>query len=110
MSKAFADDYEDGLSSLMKNDLPAAFVKFQKAAKNGDQKSQFMVSVLYDTGKGTTQNLMSAYIWASIAAVNGDKVSIKNRDQISNKMTPQQVEQAQRLARECVASNFKKCD
>jgi hypothetical protein len=49
-------------------------------------------------------------MWFNIAAVGGDKDSVKNRDIVASKMTPQQIEQAQRMARECMNSNFKKCD
>jgi hypothetical protein len=49
-------------------------------------------------------------MWFNIAAVNGDKDSVKNRDIAASKMSLQKVEQAQRMARECMNSNFKKCD
>jgi hypothetical protein len=49
-------------------------------------------------------------MWSNIAAVSGDKDRVTNRDLAASKMTAQQIEQAQRMARECMASNFTKCD
>jgi len=49
-------------------------------------------------------------MWFNIAAVGGNKDSVKNRDITASKMTAQQIEQAQRMARECMSSNFTKCD
>jgi hypothetical protein len=49
-------------------------------------------------------------MWFNIAAINGDKDSIAQRDLVASKMTPQQVGQAQRMARECMNSIFKKSD
>jgi hypothetical protein len=49
-------------------------------------------------------------MWLNIAAVGGDKNSVKVRDLVAKQITPQQIEQAQRMARECMNSNFKKCD
>jgi len=49
-------------------------------------------------------------MWFNIAAIAGDKDSVKNRDFAARKMSPQQIKQAQRMSRECMASNFTKCD
>jgi hypothetical protein len=46
----------------------------------------------------------------NLAAVVGDASAVKNRDITARKMTPQQIAEAQKLARECQARNFTKCD
>ena len=46
-------------------------------------------------------------MWWNLAAVTGDDDSVKNRDIVANKMTSQQIAEAQKLARECQARNFK---
>jgi len=35
---------------------------------------------------------------------------MKNREIVAKLMSPQQIEQAQKMARECLARNYKKCD
>jgi len=49
-------------------------------------------------------------MWFNIAAITGDEDSVKARQIAASKMTAQQIEQAQRMALECVASNYTKCD
>jgi hypothetical protein len=49
-------------------------------------------------------------MWYNLAAVSGDSDAVKNRDIVAAKMTPQQVAEAQKLARECQARKFTKCD
>ena len=53
---------------------------------------------------------MFAHMWVNLAAVKGDSDAVKNRDIAATKMTQQQVVEAQKLARECQARNFKNCD
>jgi TPR repeat protein len=80
------------------------------AAQQGDADAQTNLGVMYGLGKGVLQDNIRAHMWLNIAAVGGDKNSLNNREILARKMTAQQIEQAQRMARECMNSNFKKCD
>ena len=51
-----------------------------------------------------------AHMWFNLAAAKGDADAVKNRDQATKMMTPLQIAEAQKLARECQARNFKGCD
>ena len=44
-----------------------------------------------------------------MTAVIGDADSVKNRDIIAKRLTPQQMAEAQKLARECEARGYKGC-
>jgi len=83
---------------------------FRLAAQQGDRDAQYNLGRMYGLGQGVLLDYKSAHVWFNIAAVSGDKNSVKGRDIAASKLTPQQVEQAQRMARECMASNFKKCE
>jgi TPR repeat protein len=83
---------------------------YRLAAQQGDANAQYNLGRMYWNGQGIAQDYVRAHMWFNIAAINGDKDSVKNRDIAASKMTPQQIEQSQRMARECMASNFKKCD
>ena len=52
------------------------------------------------TGLGVPQDNVQAYAWLSVAAAGGDKDAIGNRNRIAPKMTPAQIAEAQKLARE----------
>ncbi len=81
------------------------------AAKKGEDRAQNNLGNMYRNGQGLAKDFVRAHMWYNIAsAVGGDKKIAENRDSMASQMTPQQIEQAQRMARECMASNFKKCD
>jgi hypothetical protein len=48
-------------------------------------------------------------MWLDLAAAQSDKVAEKYRDLIELKMTQQQKVEAQKLARECLARQYKGC-
>ena len=56
-------------------------------------------------GRGVTQDYVLAHMWYNLAAArlppgeDGD-MAVRNRDLIAKRMTPEQIAEAQRLARE----------
>ena len=46
------------------------------------------------------QNYVSAYMWFNLAAAHGDEEAAKRRDKLAEGMTPAQIAEAQKLARE----------
>ena len=65
---------------------------------------------MYGKGQGVPMNDVRAHMWFNLAAVKGDADAVKNRDIAAKRLTPQQMAEAQKLARECQAQNFKGCD
>jgi len=51
------------------------------------------------------QDYVLAHKWANLAAARGSRKAAKSRKLFSKLMTPEQIAQAQRLAREYVAKN-----
>jgi TPR repeat protein len=80
------------------------------AAAQGAADAQHNLGFLYGRGQGVAQDYIRAHMWYNLAAVKGDADSVKNRDIIAAKMTSQQIAEAQKMARECQARNFKNCD
>jgi hypothetical protein len=64
---------------------------------------------MYANGQGVPQGNVYAHMWLNIAAASGDKDAVKNRYIVAGKMTPADISKAQKLARECVAKNYKGC-
>ena len=48
-------------------------------------------------------------MWWNIAASQGDDDAAEYRDKVAKLMTPSQIAEAQKLARECVRKNYKDC-
>jgi uncharacterized protein len=57
---------------------------------------------MYAKGQGIPQNYEQAYIWFDLAASHEGEATnpAKNRDDVAAKMTPDQLAEAQRIARE----------
>ena len=86
-------------------DYAEAVKWFRKAAEQGDADGQYMLGVMYDYGQGVPQNYVRAHMWFNVAALRYAPGSdrdraVKNRDNVAAKMTPAQIAEAQRLARE----------
>ena len=62
---------------------PSAYLK---AAEQGHGDAQSSLGYLYATGNGVAQNHTMAYVWYSIAAVEGHANAKKNRDAIAAKL------------------------
>jgi TPR repeat protein len=83
--------------------VPLDFVQarqwWEQAAAQGDPEAQNKLGVLYDSGHGVPQDDVRAYMWYSLA-VGHAKYAEGNRDSIARRMTPAEIAEAQRLARE----------
>jgi uncharacterized protein len=55
---------------------------------------------MYIAGHGVPQDYVRAYMWLNLAAVRGDAKIAKLRDLTRALMTPAQIAEAQKLARE----------
>jgi hypothetical protein len=71
---------------------------YRKAADQGVAQAQTNLGLMYAQGEGVTQDYVQAHMWFNIASANGDADARKNRDIVANKMSPKQLEQAQKLA------------
>ena len=86
---------------------------YEQAAARGYAMAQTNLGVLYRSGHGVPQNDMRAYMWFSLAAArstgNLQKPAADSRDNISHRMPPAQLVEAQWLANRCEARQFKGC-
>ena len=81
-------------------DYPQALRWFRLAADQGEAVAQTKIAIMYDEGQGVSQDIVQAYKWYSLAATNGDKPAAELRDALAKQMTPAQIAEAQKLARE----------
>ncbi len=73
---------------------------YQLAADQGDALAQFNLGVMYGQGEGVPKDYVLAHMWLNLAAAKGLKEAVKGRDFLRKRMTPAQLAEAQRLARE----------
>ena len=89
--------YEDGLG--VPQDDQEAVRWFRLSAEQGNASAQNMLGLMYSKGQGVLQDYSLAHMWWNICFASGIKVCVKNRNIMEEKMSKQQIEEAQRLAR-----------
>jgi TPR repeat protein len=78
----------------------------RRAAEQGDFQAQSSLAIMYDKGQGVPQDYVQAYKWINLAAARWSawdgrrKAIVEIRAQLAAKLTPVQLAEAQRLARE----------
>ena len=90
-------------------DSKTAVQWYRLAAEQGRAEAQGNLGVLYALGRGVLKDYVYAHMWGNIAASNGNEGGSKLRDVVAERMTPADISNAQRLARECVQKNYKDC-
>jgi TPR repeat protein len=99
--------YRDGKGVLQ--DYREALKWFRMAAAQGDAIAQASLGAMYGNGRGVIQDDVYAHMWSNMGAASGNEIAAQNRDLVAKKMTNAQIAQAQELARQCVAKNYKGC-
>jgi TPR repeat protein len=90
--------YEKGQG--VPQDYAAAMSWYRRPAEQGDALAQHNLGLMYANGRGVPQDYIIGHMWLNLAAASGDKNAVTNRDRVAALMTPTQVAEAQKLARE----------
>ena len=69
-------------------------------AEQGDARTQYNLGMLYGNGEGVPQGYVMANMYSNIDSVNGDKDSVRNRDEGAKKTTSSQIERVENLVME----------
>jgi uncharacterized protein len=88
------------LSHGVPQDNGAAVSWYRKAAEQGLAEAQYNLGVMYANGEGVPQDYAAAHMWFNLAAASGNKNAVKARNIVAAELTPAQVAEAQKLARE----------
>ena len=91
-------------------DFVQALNWYRLSAQQGNAYAQLNLGYLYSKGQGVVQDYVKAHSWYHLSVANGIAGAVKNRDIVAKKMTPQQIADAQKLARDCQARQLKGCD
>ncbi len=97
---AVAGPFEDAVSAHDRGDYTTALREFRVLAEQGNPVAQFDLGIMYEIGQGVPTDLVQAYMWFSLAAAQGHVVVGVIRDEVAERMTPAQIAEAQKLARE----------
>ena len=90
-------------------DYETALKWYILSAEQGNTFAQYNIGRLYYLGHGVKEDMIYAHMWTNLASLNGLEMSTNLRGLITEQMTQFQIEEAERLAVECVAKNYKGC-
>jgi uncharacterized protein len=96
--------YRDGKG--VPQDFSEAVGWFRKAAEKGDADAQFHLGECYRDGEGVEHDLIEAHRWMNVAAArtrddpSSAMLFARARDELTKRMTVEQVSEAQKRARE----------
>lgn len=79
---------------------PEAIRWYRLAAEHGHTLAQNNLGVMYANGLGVPQDLVTAHMWVSLAAAQGNQAAAQAKARIQRGLTPDQIAEAEKLARE----------
>ena len=89
--------YEDGRG--VPQSYKEAVRLYRLSAEKGYASAQNFMSRMYFLGQGVPQDYVLAHMWANLAASNGSKDAVVGKNFLEKQMSPSQIEEAQRMAR-----------
>jgi hypothetical protein len=100
IAPAAAGPLDDADAAIKRRDYATAARLIRPLAEQGDASAQYNLGVFYDNGLGVPQDKVRAYMWLNLSAAQGREGAAAFRDLIARRMTPAQIEEAQKLTRE----------
>ena len=81
-------------------DYQEAVKWYRLSAEQGSAQSQYNLGLMYDFGQGVPQDYVSAHMWFNLCgSSSGNKICMDRRNIVEKKMSKQQIEKAQEMAR-----------
>ncbi len=98
-------DFPDGVAAYFRGDYVTALQELEPLAEQGHALAQTILGHMYVHGLGVPQDYVQAHMWLNLAASRFPQgtdrdMAVKDRDIVAAKMTPAQIAEAQKLARE----------
>jgi uncharacterized protein len=69
-------------------------------SSQGLAEAQYILGVMYANGEGVPQDDVTAHMWLNLSVAKGNLTALEARDRVAKRMTPAQIAEAQKLARE----------
>ena len=73
---------------------------YRKAADQGNALARIALGFNYFVGLGVEKDYIQAYVWGDLAVAQGSEEAIILRKLVARKMTPEEIAEARKLARE----------
>ncbi len=96
---------DEGRAAFQRGDYATALREWRPLAEQGVAEAQYNLGVMYGNGEGVPQDEAQAYMWFKLASSTfppgeNRNIAVKSHDTVAKRMTPAQISEAQKLARE----------
>ncbi|MBL8258620.1 MAG: sel1 repeat family protein [Candidatus Competibacteraceae bacterium] len=95
--------YDEGKG--MPEDNAKAMEWYRKAADQGFSQAQVNLGIMHQHGEGTPASPVAAYFWFALAEKQGDGQAGQAKQDIAKKMTPAQIQDAERQVQSYLATH-----
>ncbi|MBT8435260.1 MAG: hypothetical protein KJN95_11375 [Gammaproteobacteria bacterium] len=99
--------FNTAVESFAGGSYESAFKRFSRLSAKGSAISQYHLGLMYLKGLGVLQDFCRAHLWLNMASSRGHKKARVQLEKLTNRMSAQQVADAQKLARAWAAQNRK---
>ena len=94
-----AQDFQKGSEAYERGDYATALKQWLPLAEDGHARAQHDIGRMYFRGHGLSRNAVKAYMWVYLAGAQEEEWK-SHLGTLAASMTPDQITEAQRLARE----------
>ncbi len=96
---------DEAAAAYHRGDYATVVRELRPLAEQGIAKAQYNLGFMYANGRGVSQDHVQAHMWFDLAVSRfppGEfrDIAVKSRDSVAKWMTPAQISEAQKLARE----------
>lgn len=98
--------YIDGAGLAKNAAVGAEWIR--KAAEQGHARAQYGLGACYLEGTGVPKDEVLGYMWTMLAADQWDERAIKDKSTLDRSLSPKQIAEGERLAKEWKAAQVKK--
>ena len=102
-------DFAKVKASYDSGNFSQAFKDAQTLSVEGNPNAQLYLGKMYADGRGTLQVTTSAHMWFNISSMNGSDEAFEERKAVQSQMTPELINEAQKMAVACIKSDYKDC-
>ena len=102
------DKFNHAFESFKAGSYDGAYKGFVELSKGGSSISQYYLGLMYFSGMGVLQDFRHAHMWLNIASSRGHKKARTQLEKLTQKMTTDELAEAQKLARRRLAKINKK--
>ncbi len=104
VAPAVAQDFQRGFEAAQRSGHGVALREWRPLAQIGHADAQFNLGIFF-TDPENLRNFVEAYKWFSLAAEKGMDEGELRRNRLAGNLTPEQIAEAQNLAREWQATH-----